>query len=56
MVKFDQKACDTMFSAGIPELAARVAPIARAFGIGVSTGLSMREDKFLICLVILSTD
>ncbi|OMJ14431.1 hypothetical protein AYI70_g7879 [Smittium culicis] len=55
MVKFDQKACDTMFSAGIPELTP-IAPIVPAFGIGVSAGLSMRVDKFLICLVIQSTD
>ncbi|OMJ14760.1 hypothetical protein AYI70_g7695 [Smittium culicis] len=56
MVNFDQEACDTMFCSVIPESATRVAPIARAFGIEVSAGLSMRVDKFLICLVILSTD
>ncbi|OMJ18042.1 hypothetical protein AYI70_g5598 [Smittium culicis] len=56
MVKFGQKACGNMFSAGIHELTAKIAPIVPAFGIGVSAGLSMRVDKFLICLVIQSTD
>ncbi|OMJ11884.1 hypothetical protein AYI69_g4609 [Smittium culicis] len=55
MVKFDQNTCDTMLVAGILEFAARIAPIARAFGFGVLSGLSMRVDKFLIYHVFLST-
>ncbi|OMJ24355.1 hypothetical protein AYI70_g1642 [Smittium culicis] len=56
MLKFDQNACDTIFSAGTPEVAAKVAPIARALGVGVFWRRSINLDRFFICLVILSTD
>ncbi|OMJ24268.1 hypothetical protein AYI69_g4694, partial [Smittium culicis] len=45
-----------MFSTGTPEVAAKVAPIARVLGIGVFGGRFINPDRFFTCLDMLSTD